>query len=138
MRTPLPQECRWVSIADHYPPLQRPRIFPNSHQSRGKNLPERIPLHPPTVIFDSPFRLRPSSPSIILAFHLTTHQLYFAFHLQRPPTLLRSLLGLGLRGRLCSCYPGQDLWFAMPPGFGLQCRASHDPPKYPDQSPRDL
>lgn len=29
-------------------------------------------------------------------------------------------------------------WSAIPPGFGLQRRASHDPPRSFDQSPRDL
>ncbi|KAH9968679.1 hypothetical protein BC827DRAFT_272485 [Russula dissimulans] len=74
-------------------PLQRPRLSPSSPQSRDKNLPERILPHHPMVTSDSPFLFRPFFPSIILAFHITTHQLYFVFHL---PTLLRLLLLPGL------------------------------------------
>ena len=137
MRTRPPQACRWVSITAHYLHPQRRRISPNLRRSRDKNLPEKIPPHPPTVIIDSPL----SSffvPSIILAFHLTTHQLYFVFHLYCPQTLLRLFAGLGVAGEVVYLSSGTRLGSAMPPGFGLRCRASHDPPGSLDQSSRDL
>jgi hypothetical protein len=79
----LLQAYRWVSIVVRFLPHQKRRVSLSSPQSRAKNLPERILPHRPTVTSDShshfgrfpPLPL-PLSP-VILAFHLTTHQLYF-------------------------------------------------------------
>ncbi len=69
IQTPLPQACRWVSIAVHCLPLQSRRISPSSRPSPGKNLPGRIPLHHPMVTSDSgSFLLRLSSHLLFLHF----------------------------------------------------------------------
>src|SRR5216684_1800940 len=127
MQTRLPQACRWVSIAVHYPPPQRARISPSSRRSSGKSLPGRIPLHHLTVTTDgSSFLLL----SIILAFHFTTHNCIL-FSISNDPI---AFPGLRREVVFLSFWTGPG---AIPPGFGLQRRASHDPPRSFDQSPRD-
>ena len=136
IQTRLPQACRWVSIAVHYLPLQRRPISPSSRRSPGKNLPGRIPLHHPMVTTDSgSFLLRFSSHLLFLHF-ISRPTNCILFSISNNPIPFIDVSGLEKGG--CVLVILDRTWSAIPPGFGLQRRASHDPPRSFDQSPRDL
>ena len=136
IQTRLPQACRWVSIAVHYPPLQRRRISLSSRQSPGKNLPGRIPLHHRMVNFDcGSFLLRLSSHLLFLHF-ISRPTNCTLFSISNNPIAFIHVSRVEKEG--CVLVILDRTWSAIPPGFGLQRRASHDPPRSLDQSPRDL
>jgi hypothetical protein len=136
MQTRLPQACRWVSIAVHYLPLQRRPISPSLPQSPGKNLPGRIPLHHPMVTTDSGlFLLRLSSHLSFLHF-ISRPTNCILFSISKNPIPFIDVPGVEKGG--CVLVILDRTWSPILPGFGLQRRASHDPPRSFDQSPRDL
>jgi len=136
MQTLLPQAYRWVSIAVHYPPLQRPPISPSSRPSPGKNLPGKIPLRRPMGTSDSSsFLLR-----------LSSHLLFLHF-ISRPTNCI--LFSISINPIAFIAAPGVQrevvfLSFWTRPGLqshrGLVCNAVRRMTLRGsfDQSPRDL
>ena len=118
-QTRLPQACRWVSITVHYPPLQKRRVSRNSRRFRDKNLPERIPLHPLTVNFDSPLLLRSS---FHLLFFIPSHDPSIVFWFPSSPDSIVIISGPGVAEGGCVLVISDNIWSAMP--LGLVCDAA--------------